>query len=345
MKASVAKAIAKAWVHEVGIHRAGFRAVHLSGSLTRLPEDAEFPDFSDIDLYCVMEPGAEFPQRKLEYRGAMLETVSKPLEDYASPETVLADPFLAPVFTTDCILSDPENLLAPLLPVVRAEYIKKRWLVARYEGVRDGVKGLAASIKPATTLDGAFATVGFTLRRLGILLAVAHLQVPTVRRSLANATRLLQSHGKDDLSDEMLRVLGCQEFTEAQARSCLQECVALFDRAVEVLQPPAVMEFNLVPVARPYLVEGAEEMIHDGQHREAMLWAMIVLWAANLCLQKDAPPDERPHWQERAERCYAHFGLVSMDAAHQREREAQLLIEQVVSYTDGVVSAYSEDSA
>jgi hypothetical protein len=343
MKASVAREIAHAWVHEDGGRLPGFWAAHLSGSLARLPDEGVLPDFSDIDLYCVMEEGAEFPQQKLSYCGALLETVARPLSDYASAETVLSNPYLASTFTVDCVLTDPSGLLAPLHPVVKREYRQKRWLEARYAVVKEDVEGFYGWLDNPASLNEAVSKLGFTVRKLDALLAVAHLQVPTVRKSLANATHLLHSHGRDDLGDELLRVLGCHEWTKEQVRAGLKECAIVFDRASEVMQRPAVMEFNLIPAARPYLVEGTEEMIEEGQHREAVLWMMMVLWAANLCLQKDAPPEERPRWQERADRFYASLGLSSMEAYRQRVKEAYPLMERIVSYTDEAVMSYSEE--
>lgn len=343
MKACAAREIAKAWVQEVGIHLSGFQAAHLSGSLARLTNEDELPDFSDIDIYCVMEAGSEFPQRKFTYRGALLETVAQPIKDYASPECVLSSPFLAPAFLADGALHDPEGLLSVLYPVVCQRYAEKRWLEARYRTVREEVEGCAGALERAASLDEGFLAVGVTLRKLGYLLAVAHLQVPTVRKNLAESIRLLRSHGQDGLTDGLLRMLGCRDLTEGQVRSCLRECAALFDRAAEVLVRPAPMDFNLVPAARPYLIEGTEEMIAAGQHREAMLWVMMVLWASNACLQKDAPPEERPHWQERADRCYALLSLASIEDCSHQIPEAKALIEQVMGYTDGVVGAYTDE--
>lgn len=343
MKASAAREIAQAWVREVGVRLPGFRAAHLSGSLARMHEEDEHPDYSDIDIYCVMEAGAEFPQRKFDYHGALVETVARPLSDYASPESVLSNPYLAPAFLADGALYDSEGSLSGIYPAVREHYAEKQWLEARYNTVRAEVEGIAGSLERATSLDEGFLAVGVTVRKVGLLLAVAHLQAPTVRKSLAESTRLLRSRGRDDLADKMLRVLGCLEITEEQARRCLRECAAAFDRAAEVLVRPAPMDFNLVPAARPYLVGGTEEMIAAGQHREAMVWVMMVLWASNACLQKDAPPEERPRWQERTNRCYALLGLASMGDYSRRASEAKALIRQVISYTDGAVAAYVED--
>jgi hypothetical protein len=69
-----------------------------------------------------------------------------------------------------------------------------------------------------------------------------------------------------------------------------------------------------------------------------------VLWAANACLRKDAPPEERPRRQERADRCYALLGFASLEDCSRRATEAQALIRQVAAYADGVVAAYGEDS-
>ena len=52
----------------------------------------------------------------------------------------------------------------------------------------------------------------------------------------------------------------------------LQECATAFDRAVEVTRTPIPLGHKLQPYVKPYLVEGAREMIDEGYHREAVLW-------------------------------------------------------------------------
>jgi hypothetical protein len=337
MKASKAVEIAKNWVEQEAIHLPGFRAAHLSGSLSQLSGDQDLPDYSDIDVYCVMEDEHCFSQRKFRYQDALLETVSYPLSAYRSPEAVLSHPHLAHNFIEDnSILADPERLLETIHRVVKEEFAQPRWLQARYRQAKSNFLAVVDDAGNAKTLNAGFPFLFRTLRLLSNLVLIAHLQAPTVRTVLSRAKRVLAQSGHAFLSDELLRVLGSERFSTGQVQSCLSRCVEAFDRAVEC-RIPSSPDFNLDPAVRPYLIEGSEEMIHSGDHREALLWIAVMHWTANQALQNDAPEGEKPRWQESINRLYAELGLKGMRDFSQRMDDAKRVAGEAITLTDGIV--------
>jgi hypothetical protein len=305
-----------------------------------LADDGDLPDYADIDIYCVMDEGHGFPQRKFRYQGALLETVSQPLSAYRSPEEVLSNPFLAHRFRTNGILADPEGLLEPIYRTVRDEFAQPQWLRARYEKLKSVVQAVVNETDSGENVDDAFPTLFRTLRLLSNLILIAHLQPPTVRTSNSRARRILVQMGNAPLAEEMLALLGSDAFTPDQVRASLEECVKAFDRAVAVYRTPISPGFNLDPAVRPYLIEGTEEMIRSGEHREAMLWISVMHWTANRALQNDAPEDEKLHWQASIHEMYASLRLNDLSTFRQRLRFGEDVAAKIIELMDGVVERY-----
>ncbi|MBW3623791.1 MAG: hypothetical protein KY468_10340 [Armatimonadetes bacterium] len=337
MKAGQAVRIAKTWVKQEAQRRQGFRAAHLSGSLNELSEEDELPEGSDVDIYCVMDKDCGFPQTKFSYRGALIEAVSYPLSAYRSPEAVLSNPYLAHHFRTDCILADPEGLLDEIHRVVREIYTDRQWLQARYDQSKAALQGALEGADRAETLDTGFPTLFKAVRLMSNLILVAHLQAPTVRRSICRAKKILHETGHAVLAEDLLLVLGTADFSREQVLSRLSECESAFNRAVEVYRTPFTPGFNMIPSFRRSLVGGSEEMIQTGDHREAMLWIAAMYWTAHRTLQNDGPDEEKPRWQDSIDRLYAELGLHNLEDYFQRLEVAKTVAGKVMQLTDKVV--------
>jgi hypothetical protein len=336
MKASEAKRIASHWVEREASGSPGFHGAHLSGSLAALSEDEELPDFSDVDVYCVMDEASRFRQRKFRYDGVLLETVAYPLDAYSSPEAALSHPHLAHLFLHDGILADPDGFLRPIHQSVRERFAEPEWLRARYERAKAGALGVIEEASGAQTLDSGFAFLFRDLRLLSNLILIARLQAPTVRRSICAAKRLLRTTRYASLSEEFLELLGCARFTEEAVLFRLEECARAFDRAAAVYRTPIPPGFNLDPSVRPYLIEGANEMIRSGDFRESMLWIAAMHWTAYQALQNDAPEEEKSRWRASIDRLYEELGLRSLEDCRERLEAAKA--------TAGRVTRFAEES-
>jgi hypothetical protein len=126
--------------------------------------------------------------------------------------------------------------------------------------------------------------------------------------------------------------------SRAQAESFLLECAAAFDKAVEVTRTPIPYQFKLHAYVKPYVIEGAQEMIDAGSHREAMLWIAVAVLLANNAIQIDAAEADRPAFQEKANRLASKLGLDTMQTVKIRLQQAQALTDSVFKASDEIVS-------
>jgi hypothetical protein len=166
------------------------------------------------------------------------------------------------------------------------------------------------------------------------LVAVARVRAPTVRRGLALATSILHETGGAAIHDGYLEVLGCADWDRERVEASLQACVEAFDRAVEVRSPTSPAAFNLSPAVRPYLIEGAREMIVAGDHREAEYWIARMRATADAALRNDAPEDEKSGWAARFDRFLDDLGLRETEDYVKRAGLARQVADETIRWAD-----------
>jgi hypothetical protein len=335
--------LAREWVETEGSQTPGFCGAHLMGALNHAPRDAPFPAYKDVDLNLVVEgaPGGE--PHEIFFKGLILEYGVLDVKRYRSPATVLSDPELASNLAVDSILSDPKGTLAALQSVVAREYAQRRWVQARCASAKNdvlqGFQGLqlAASPDQARLILWLYVTMGLT----GTV-ALADLKPPTHRRSLIQMKTLLEQYGREDLQEAMLELLGFAHLRSAQVEVHLHNMAEAFDRAVQVTRTPVPGSFKLHPHVRPYLVDGAQEMIDESHGREAMLWIWFGLAIANGAIQADAPEDEKPHFQAMADQLYADMGWSGLQDVASHLPQARKLADELFRVADAIVAGHPD---
>jgi len=124
------------WVDTEGSRMPGFCGAHLNGGITRMPQDALFPEWGDVDVIVISTEAKGWTGLDLPYKGLILECGIIPFENYRSSETVLSDPDIAPNILAPSVLSDPTGFLDKLHRDVTRDYACRRWVEARCPGAK-----------------------------------------------------------------------------------------------------------------------------------------------------------------------------------------------------------------
>jgi len=329
------------WVDRHGTAIDGFRAAHLMGGILTLPHAAPFPAYRDVDLNIICDAVEETTTHDVAYKELIVEYSLVSADKYRTPEDVLANPELAANLAKGGILADPHSILASLQPIVAAQYADRHWMQARCEYeqriVMQIMEGLRHVITPAEALWHLTSAALF----LSGLLAEASLRPPTHRRSMVLMREMLHAQGRADLHEAALRLLGWAHLSRPQVEQYLRDCAAAFDRAVAVSRTPVPFQAKFQPHVRPYVVAGAQEMIDQGYHREAMFWISGFLLFANTALQSDAPEAEKPVFQALLDRLIAEMGLATPADRAARVREAEALSKAIFGVADALVECYA----
>lgn len=337
--------IVREWVDLHASHLPDFAGAYLWGGITALPPDAPFPLYRDVDVHIVVTSGADDKTREILYRGLMLEVDTAKLEAHQNAEAVLADPSHGPNMATAQILADPTGLLTQLQQAVAADYGRRRWIRARSEAEKVSVEQQIAAMRQVSDpTDGQAPLwpVWGLLNALSGLLAVAQLKRPTTRRTLSLLGDLLDDQGRSDLHEVALTVWGSAHMTRADVQAMLAQSVVAFDRAVEVFQTPTPFGFTIRAHLRPYLIEATQEMIDEGNHREATFWIMTLVTECYLVLQNDAPDREKLVFAAQLHAMLAALGYASAEAWAERVAAAERLTRAIYPITDALVALHPE---
>ncbi|MGQ0602269.1 MAG: hypothetical protein ACT4QE_11335 [Anaerolineales bacterium] len=334
MNAGQAIALAQEWVELYGSKQPGFRGAHLMGALNALPRDAHFPAYKDVDLNLVVESPTSSDPTEVDYKGLILEYGQLREDRYRSPEQILADPELAPNLYADSILCDPTGRLSALRSVVQHAYARPMWVQARCEVEKRSMWEGLQRMRRAGSLREAFFARGYFIVGLTGLVAVANLQPPTHRRCLILTKQLLEANGSAELHEELLCTLGYQHLTRDRVEHYWRACAEVFDRAAAVVRSPVQFGFKLRPHVRPYIIDGAREMIDGGHHREAMFWIGGFLVIANGAIQADAPPADRAYFQAKVDELLADIGLQSLKAVAAQAQQVNTIAEKISTLAD-----------
>jgi hypothetical protein len=250
----------------------------------------------------------------------MLEVISIDPKDHQDAEAILANPSHGPNMATTQILADPMGILTPLQWKVAAEYGRRRWVEARCEKEKESAEKHLAAMRAASTPQERLDAVWAFVSALSGLLAVAQLKRPTTRRTLTLLREMLEAQGRPDLHEEALAVFGSAQMSRDDVQAMLDRSVAAFDRSVEVYKTPTPYRFTIRAHLRPYLSEATQEMVNEGNHREAVFWIAALAGESYLVLQNDSPEDEKPRFAAQLQAMHAALGYADSSDEEWAER-------------------------
>jgi hypothetical protein len=307
------------------------------GGILTLPHEAPFPSYRDIDFNIVCDGVEQTTTHDVAQGGLILEYSRVSSQRYRTAEDILANPELAANLARDSILADPHGLLGPLQQVVASQYAELRWVAARVGYEQQMVLRILAGLHHEAAPDKVLWLLTSATLFLSGLLAEASLRAPTHRRSLVLMREVLYGQGHAELHEAVLRLLGWARLGRQEVEQYLDDCAEAFDCAVAVTRTPVPFQAKLQPHVRPYLVDGAREMIVQGYHREAMFWISGFLLFANTAIQCDAPAADKPRFQALFDRLVAEMGLCTPADVAARAQEAQALADALFAVADGLV--------
>jgi hypothetical protein len=336
--------IVREWVELHAHHLPGFAGAYLWAGITALPPDAPFPLYRDVDVVVVLPEGTQDDTIEVFYKGVMLEVISIDLKAHQDAEATLSNPSHGPNMATTQILADPTGILTPLQQKVATEYSRRRWVEARCEKEKDEAEKHLGEMLVASTSQERLDAVWAFLSALSGLLAVAQLRRPTTRRTLVLLGELLDEQGRLDLHEAVLALFGSAHMSREDVQAMLDRSVVAFDRSVEVYKTPTPYGFTIRPHLRPYLSEATQEMVDEGNYREAMFWISALAGESYLVLQIDAPEEEKLQFAAQLRAMHAALGYADMPHEEWAERvdSAERLAQETYHIADALVALNPE---
>jgi hypothetical protein len=325
-----AKAIAREWVLAEGSKTPVFFGAFYHGSTNWLPDEAELPPSSDLDVMVVLN-APEPPDKpgKFDYQGVLLEVSYLSRDLLRSPEQVLSNYHMAGSFHAPGIILDPSEELSRLQATVSREYPMRRWVTKRAEHARNHVlnhlQGLNANAPFHNQVMSWLFGAGVTTH----ILLVAGLKNPTVRRRYMAVRELLAEYDRLDFYETLLEMLGAARMHRERAEHHLTTLANAFDAAASVLKSPYPFAADITPLARPIAIDGSRELIEQGFHREAVFWMVATYSRCQWVLVQDASAEMQERHSAGYHELLADLGITSFMDLQRRGNEVRESLPRV----------------
>lgn len=286
-----AKDIARTWVTEEASGQQGFFGAYISGSINWLPDDAQLPTSSDLDVVVVLDQpdlpgGGKFP-----YRGLMFDIAYSGHDAFQSSEAVLGNYVLAGHWTKPCILSDPSGQLTAIQPAVIQEYPRRHWVRKRCRHAHDSALTCLDAVNSSDSVPEQIISWFLGLMMSCHMVLVADLRNPTVVKCLVASQQVLAQYEYLLLHESMLDILGSSQMTREHVIPLFNAYTAVFDIAASLIKTPFPFSTNIRTDTRMITIDGIDAQVERGYHREAVLWILALHSLCQQALQHDAPSE------------------------------------------------------
>lgn len=287
--------VATSWVARLAEVDPDFRGAFFTGSATALPEDSVLPPWSDVDVAVVVS-GQPAPAKlgKFAYHGVLLEVTYLAEAELATPSTVAATYYLAPSFRGGQTIADPTGHLRRLSDVIAPRFAHPDSVRDRCDDVLGRIAARLSAFDPTAPWPQAVTAWMFPTSLTTQVVLVAALRPPTVRLRYLAARSALGRSDTSALYPTLLRQLGCDGCDRATVQAHLDRLADVFDRTAEVSRTPFSFSGDITAAARPIAIAGSQELIDNGDHREAVFW-IIATYARCVQILAVDGPDELCH--------------------------------------------------
>lgn len=333
-----AKALARQWVLAEGTKISGFQGAFFHGSINWLPEDMPLSATSDLDIMLVFVDPPPVKLGKFTYQGVILEVSYLAWSELQSPEQILATAHMAGGFKGGSIIVDPIGRLTALEDAVAPNYAKRRWVIGRCEGTE---QKLLRNLDSFTEDDPLHVQTSAWLFGTGLtthVLLVAGLRNPTVRKRYLAARELLTADGHLDFYEPLLELLGCTEMSQTRVQAHLDSLTAAFDVAKGVIKTPFFFAADIDDLARPVAIGGSQELIDQGNHREAIFWIVATYARCQQVFYHDAAPQIQEQFTPGFRQLLADLGLQTFADFERRRSAVKAFLPQLRTMAETVMA-------
>lgn len=333
-------AVARHWVGEEAGMIDGFAGAFFHGSINWLPDDADLPPTSDIDLMIVVDgalPAIKFG--KFIYQNVLLEVSYVPFDQLQSPDLILGNYRLAGSFHTRSVIADPAGQLSAIQAEVAAKYAQRFWVERRCEDARNNILHHLQHVNERDPLHDQVASWLFATGVTTHVPLVAGLKNPTVRQRYLAARTLLAEYGYADFYERLLELLGCADMDQTQATQHLHALTAAFDAAKLVIQTPIFFASDISDQARPIAIDGSRALIERGDHREAIFWIVATYSRCQKVLHADAPTTMRDQFTPGYRRLLNDLGIASFADLQRRGEQIKAFLPRLWDVAHAILAA------
>ena len=337
-----AKRAAEDWVRCEGSSLPRLLGVYLAGSVTTLTDGLPLPESSDVDITVVMDEPPERKIGKFRFRGVLLEVSCETPARIRTPEAVLGNPHLAGAIRGMQIVADPTGHLGWLRNEVAGRYACRRWVRQRCREATAMAAGRLQTLDGSGPMHDRVTSWLFGTSLTALILLLAGLRPPTVRRRYVEARELLCNHGRLDFHEELLQLLGCSDWSRSQTEGHLHAVSEAFDGAKGLPKGEFPFGADISEAARPVAIDGSRELIEQGFHREAVFWLLATYSRCQWIFHFNASNQAGDRLQQGYLSILADLGIGDIADLDSRCNQVLEYLPQVTNVAEEVMAATPE---
>jgi hypothetical protein len=335
-----AKELARQWVIEEASKAPGFYGALYAGSTNWLPDEADFPPTSDVDVWVVLaDPAPLAKLGKFIYRDVILEVSYLTNDQLRSSDQILGDYHMAGGFRTPSIIADPSGLLTELQAAVSRNVAKRQWVYKRCEHAKNRVLRNLRSLKESDPFHDQVTAWLFATGVTTHVLLVAGLRNPTVRQRYVAVRELLADYGLLGFYDTLLEMLGCARMSRESVTQHLTALTNVFDAATAVVKMTFPFTSDISDTARPITIDGSWDLLERGYHREAVFWMVASYSRCQKVLYHDARAEMQDRFTPGYRRLLGDLGVTSFADLQQRKEQIEALLPRVWEVAEAIMAA------
>lgn len=290
MRVADGRAAAREWVAEHVAGRADFRGAFFTGSAAAAADDDVLLPTSDVDVTVLLAAAVAPPKLgKVRDRGVLLDITFLPFDALADADAIASNYYLAPSFRHGQLIADPTGRLRAVQDRIAPRFDALDGVRRRSEHVFGLMTSRLGALDASLPWHELVAAWMFPTSLATQVVLVAARRAPTVRRRYLAARAALATIGHTDYYASLLRQLGCADCDQATVQRHLDELAGAFDEAAAVARTPFFFCSDVTAEARPISIDGSQELIDSGDHREAVFWIVATFARCLQILAADAP--------------------------------------------------------
>lgn len=342
MNGKRAREIAREWVTREAARLPDFRGAWFAGSAIWLPDEAELPLTSDVDVTLVHAGPTDRPPPKpgkFMHQGVVLDVSWIAFHELRSTDLILGNYHLAASFDERNIIADTTGALTALSATVSKEYAKRLWVSRRCDHAMHKILGGHGALDESAPFHHQVLSWLFPTGVTTHVLLVAGLRNATVRQRYVAVRDLLVDYDRLAFHDDLLGLLGCVEMSPSRVEHHLDNLTALFDVVKDRARSPFAFASDISELARPIAIDGSRDLISRGYHREAVFW-IVATWSRCLAvLHTDVPHLETKEHERGYRELLGDLGIASYHDLRKRGKRVEAFLPIVRNVADQIIAS------
>jgi hypothetical protein len=314
-----------------------FGGAFFGGSTNSLGDEAALPANTPIEIFVITD-GRPLRIGVFTHMDVLIDVQYVSWSQLESADDVLESYQLAGNLRADMIISDPTRRLGALQRQVSREFTRLPWVRRRCENARRRAEESLRAVRADDPLADQVDTWLLGMSAINHILLVADLRPQIGRQSYVQVREVLTEYDRAHFYANMLEALGSVHLTRRRVSYHLDALELTFDKTLDTARSTVYYSSRISPETRTIALDGSQELLDQGHHREAMFPIATAFAHCHQALAVDAPRRMRADLLPPFEAVLHDLGIVDEDGVVTRAKDMLQFLPHVWSMTEVILA-------